>query len=103
MAYLPATPAPELVEGTTVVGMTYIPTIETTVVTTTKTTTTTLPQVIIKPQVPLSELDGKTYPLASSVTPASLRSFVFDVNGTPTLFQESSDPSNAWRDVSYQR
>lgn len=69
----------------------YAPATQTTVVTTTTTTTTNFPPIMMKAPQHLYDLDPKLYPLASSPTPTSIKKLCFDVNGTPTLFQEADD------------
>lgn len=69
----------------------YAPATQTTVVTTTTTTTTNFPPIMMKAPQHLYDLDPKLYPLASSPTPTSIKKLCFDVDGTPTLFQEADD------------
>ena len=69
----------------------YAPATQTTVVTTTTTTTTNFPPIMMKAPQHLYDLDPKLYPLASSPTPTAIRKLCFDVDGTPTLFQEADD------------
>ena len=69
----------------------YAPATQTTVVTTTTTTTTNFPPIMMKAPKHLYDLDPKLYPLASSPTPTSIKKLCFDVDGTPTLFQEADD------------
>lgn len=69
----------------------YAPATQTTVVTTTTTTTTNFPPIMMKAPQHLYDLDPKLYPLASSPTPTSIKRLCFDVDGTPTLFQEADD------------
>ena len=69
----------------------YAPATQTTVVTTTTTTTTNFPPILMKAPQHLFDLDPKLYPLASSPTPISIKKLCFDVDGTPTLFQEADD------------
>ena len=69
----------------------YAPATQTTVVTTTTTTTTNFPPILMKAPQHLYDLDPKLYPLASSPTPTSIKKLCFDVDGTPTLFQEADD------------
>ena len=69
----------------------YAPATQTTVVTTTTTTTTNFPPIMMKAPEHLFDLDPKLYPLASSPTPTSIKRLRFDVDGTPTLFQEADD------------
>ena len=69
----------------------YAPATQTTVVTTTTTTTTNFPPILMKAPQHLFDLDPKLYPLAASPTPISIKKLCFDVDGTPTLFQEAND------------
>ena len=69
----------------------YAPATQTTVVTTTTTTTTNFPPILMKAPQHLFDLDPKLYPLASSPTPISIKKLCFDVDGTPTLFQEADN------------
>ena len=69
----------------------YAPATQTTVVTTTTTTTTNFPPIMMKAPHHLYDLDSKLYPLASSPTPTSIKKLRFDVDGTPTLFQEADN------------
>ena len=69
----------------------YAPATQTTVVTTTTTTTTNFPPILMKAPQHLFDLDPKLYPLASSPTPTSIKKLRFDVDGTPTLFQEADN------------
>lgn len=69
----------------------YAPATQTTIVTTTTTTTTNFPPIMMKAPQHLYDLDPKLYPLASSPTPTSIKKLCFDVDGTPTLFQEADD------------
>lgn len=71
--------------------LSYAPATQTTVVTTTTTTTTNFPPILMKAPQHLHDLDPKLYPLASSPTPTSIKRLCFDVNGTPTMFQEADD------------
>ena len=84
--------SPEGIRPDDVLGQfSYAPATQTTVVTTTTTTTTKFPPILMKAPQHLYDLDPKLYPLASSPTPTSIKRLCFDVDGTPTLFQEADD------------
>ena len=86
------TQPPEGIRSEDVLGQfSYAPATQTTVVTTTTTTTTNFPPIMMKAPQHLYDLDPKLYPLASSPTPTSIKKLCFDVDGTPTLFQEADD------------
>src|SRR5436190_17227894 len=74
---------------------TFAPTSTRTVVTTTTTTTTTFPPLVFPPPRSLNDLDPRIHPLAQADTPASLRNFVFNIDGRPTYFHESDDPERS--------
>jgi len=69
----------------------YAPATQTTVVTTTTTTTTNFPPLKLKAPQRLHSLDPKQYPLAASPTPYAIRKLRFDLEGTPTIFEEADD------------
>ena len=82
----------EVIRSEDVLGQfSYAPATQTTVVTTTTTTTTNFPPIMMKAPQHLYDLDPKLYPLASSPTPTAIRKLCFDVDGTPTLYQEADD------------
>jgi len=80
---------------------TFAPTSTRTVVTTTTTTTTTFPPLVFPPPRSLDDLDPRMHPLAHADTPASLRNFVFNIDGRPTYFHESDDPERSLYEVCY--
>lgn len=81
----------------------YAPATQTTVVTTTTTTTTNFPPIMMKAPQHLYDLDPKLYPLASSPTPTSIKKLCFDVDGTPTLFQEADDTLETLEKLKHQQ
>lgn len=84
-------PLEDIRSGDVLGQFSYAPATQTTVVTTTTTTTTNFPPIMMKAPQHLYDLDPKLYPLASSPTPTSIKKLCFDVDGTPTLFQEADD------------
>lgn len=78
----------------------YTPATKTTVVTTTTTTTTNFPPIMLKAPQHLHDLDPKQYPLAASSTPRSIRKLHFEIEGTPTLFEEADDTLRVAQQVS---
>ncbi len=81
----------------------YTPATQTTVVTTTTTTTTNFPPIMLKAPQHLQELDTKQYPLAASPTPHSIRKLHFEVEGTPTSFEEADDTLGTVQQVRFNR
>lgn len=78
------------------------PTTQTTVVTTTTTTTTKFPPLVMPGLHHPEDLDPRTYPLATSPTPATLRKMVFDMNGKSVMFQESQDVVAGIRQIAHE-
>ncbi|KAF2215130.1 hypothetical protein CERZMDRAFT_109906 [Cercospora zeae-maydis SCOH1-5] len=77
--------------------MSFGPATQQTVTTVTTTTTVSLPPLVMKPPKDLYDRDPKQYPLAFTPTPSSIKRFCFDVNGRPTVFHESEDPTETMR------
>lgn len=71
--------------------LSFAPATQTTVVTTTTTTTTKFPPFVIPHPRHAHQLDRKTYPLAATPTPPSLRNIHFEIGGKPTVFREAAD------------
>lgn len=79
----------------TVGQFSFSPAIQTTVVTTTTRTTTTFPPLLMRPPKQGSQLDPKSYPLAATPTPSSLRNISFQIDGKSTTFREAADATVA--------
>ena len=78
----------------------FAPAIQTTVVTTTTRTTTKFPPFVMRAPRSIHDLDPKLYPLATTSTPASLRTIRFELDGKPTVFREAEDATFALEQVS---
>ncbi|KAM3416648.1 Cell division control protein 4 [Cercospora zeina] len=84
-------------EHSTMAQMSFGPATQQTVTTVTTTTTVSLPPLVMKPPKDLYDRDPKQYPLAFTPTPSSIKRFCFDINGRPTVFHESEDPTETMR------
>lgn len=94
----------ELIQGPSnaAIGQfTFAPATRTTVVTTTTTTTTSFPPLTINPPRAVKDLDARQYPLASSPTPAALRSLKFKIGNKSIIFNEPEDTTNAAAEVRF--
>ena len=83
----------------TVGQFSFAPATQTTVVTTTTTTTTNFPPFVMRPPRCLRNLDPKSYPLASSPTPDSLKEICFTMDGQSVTFREPEDCQGALEQV----